>query len=140
MQAPIKNCSICKFREETMCKRKRKDIANIEQPTCIHYAPSLYHQFIKYFEEEWIDRGVYQSTDFITRFDISRHLATHYLYKVMTLNEHLLFRIKKHNKSYYIKRGCEFVLKDYDNGESVVDAITQADQFRKDGVKIFIEK
>ena len=130
MESPIKNCPICKFREDDTCKRKRKLIENIEQERCVHYAPSLYHQFMLYFENDWLDRGVYQTTDFVDVFNISRHLARHYLYEILTLQEHKVFRIKKHNKSYYIKRGCSFTLDTYENGEGVHDAYTQAEQFK----------
>lgn len=124
-----------------MCKRKRRKIDGIDQPTCIHYTVSLYHQFSNFIDNDWNMRGVYQSTDFIDMFNLTRHLATHYLYKVFTLNEHRLFRVKKHNKSYYIKRECPFTLEDYINNEKgVVDAISQVEQFKRDGVKISIDK
>lgn len=139
MEAPIKNCSICKFREENQCKRKRKLVANIDQERCVHYAPSLYHQFINYYENDWIDRGVYQTTDFVNIFGISRHLAGFYLHKVLTLQEHKTFRIKKHNKSYYIRRNLEYMVPDYPNDEDVFDAYSQAMKFKKDGLKILVD-
>lgn len=140
MTPPLKNCSICKFRDEDTCKRKRKLITNIEGDRCVHYVSSLYHQFMLFFENEWVDRGVYQTTDFVDVFNISRHLARHYLYEILTLQEHKVFRIKKHNKSYYIKNTCEFVLDSYDNDEHVTNAYTQAEKFKRDGVKILITK
>ena len=95
---------------------------------------------IKFYNEEWVEDGVYQTTDFVEKFGISRHLAGHYLYKVMTLQEHLLFRYKKHNKSYYIKRTCKYMVPGYENPSCVVDALSQAEQFRKDGLKVRIDK
>jgi len=140
MSASEKNCEICKFREDDMCKRKRKAITEIVQPTCIHYAPSLYHKFIKFYNEEWVEDGVYQTTDFVDVFSISRHLARHYLYEILTLQEHKVFRYKKHNKSYYIKRSCKYVIPEYPNPNGVYDALTQAEQLKKDGLKIRIDK
>lgn len=139
-EVPLKNCLICKFREESTCKRKRKAVDSIEIERCIHYAPSLYHQFMLFFENDWDVRGVYQTTDFVDVFNISRHLARHYLYEILTLQERKLFRIKKHNKSYYINRECKYTMSEYPNGEAVQDAFTQAEQFRKDGCKILIDK
>ena len=139
-EVPARNCEICKFREDNFCKRKRKDISLIDQPTCIHYSESLYHRFIKFYNEEWIENGVYQTTDFVGIFGISRHLARHYLYEILTLNEHKVFRYKKHNKSYYIKRSCKYTVPGYVNSRDVVDAYSQAEQFRKDGLKILLTK
>jgi hypothetical protein len=139
-EVPTCNCEICKFRVDEFCKRKRKNVAQIDQPNCIHYSESLYHRFTKFYNEEWVDRGVYQTTDFVGIFGISRHLARHYLYEIFTLNEHKLFRYKKHNKSYYIKQSLDYTLPDYPNSKTVVDAITQAEQFKKDGLKIRIDK
>jgi len=139
-EVPLKNCEICKFRDETNCKRKHKDIALIEKPTCIHYAESLYHRFIKFYNEEWLEDGVYQTTDFVDVFGISRHLARHYLYEVLTLNEHKVFRIKKHNKSYYIKRSCNYIIPEYPNPKGIESALGQAEQLKKDGLKIRVDK
>lgn len=93
---------------------------------------------MKFYDEKWEVDGVYQTTDFVDVFNISRHLARHYLYEILTLQEHKVFRIKKHNKSYYIHRDCKYVVP----SENVVaiDAYTQADQFKKDGVKILLDK
>ena len=140
MDPPERNCSICKFREEEQCKRKRKPVESITQTHCIHYAPSLYHQFMKYFDEQWVEHGGYQTPDFVDVFGISRHLARHYLYEILTLQEHKVYRIKKHNKSYYIKQTCKYMMPDYPNDKAVIDAISQAEQFRKDGLKIRIDK
>ena len=139
-EVPLRNCEICKFREDDHCKRKRTAIADIDQPRCVHYAQSLYHKFIKFYNEEWHDNDVYQTVDFTDIFGISRHLAQHYLFKVLTLNEHKVFRYKKHNKSYYIKRSCKYIIPEYPNPGSVVDALSQAEQLKKDGLKIRIDK
>lgn len=95
---------------------------------------------MKYFDEQWVEHGVYQTTDFVDVFGISRHLARHYLYEILTLQEHKVYRIKKHNKSYYIKQTCKYMMPDYPNDKAVIDAISQAEQFRKDGLKIRIDK
>lgn len=139
-EVPERNCETCKFQEDDFCKRKRKPVSEIDQTHCIHYSASLYHQFIKFYNEKWEEEGVYQTTDFVDVFNISRHLARHYLYEILTLQEHKVFRIKKHNKSYYIKRTCKYTIPEYPNPSSVYDALTQAEQLRKDGLKIRIDK
>ena len=139
-EAPVKNCEICKFREDDHCKRKRKAVDAITQDTCIHSTPSLYHQFIKFYNEQWVENGVYQTTDFVDVFNISRHLARHYLYEILTLQEHKVFRIKKHNKSYYIKQTCKYVHEEYPNDKTVTNALSQAEMFKKDGLKSRIDK
>ena len=48
--------------------------------------------------------------------------------------------IRDSNKSYYIKRTCKYTIPEYPNPSSVHDALTQAEQLRKDGLKIRIDK
>jgi hypothetical protein len=60
-----------------------------------------------FYHNEWEWDWVLQTTDFIDKFGITRHLARHYLYEIMVRQEHWLFRVKVFNKAYYMKRTDE---------------------------------
>lgn len=99
------DCLLCKHQQnDEFCKRKRKNISEITITDCHWYEESLYIKFRNFINNEWDDKEVYMTTDFIDRFGISRHLARHYLFDVFTRNEKLLFRVKQYNKAYYFKR------------------------------------
>ena len=98
-------CSMCKhFLAETKRCKKRKLLEPEQLKPCKYYDNYLYKMFVDFLNTEWLDDHYYMTTDFTDRFNISRHLARHYLYEILTLQEHRLFRVKKYNKAYYIER------------------------------------
>ncbi len=102
------DCLLCKYqRDDNYCKRRRKLISDVTQTDCMWYETSLYILFRNFIKDDWDDKEVYMTTDFVDKFNISRHLARHYLYDVFTRNEKVLFRVKRYNKAYYFKRTPE---------------------------------
>ncbi|HOJ97294.1 MAG TPA: hypothetical protein PK024_10720 [Methanospirillum sp.] len=98
-------CIECKFqKDEKLCRKRRKNLDEVSASDCRYFEPSLYYQFRKFIEEEWDERNVYMTTDFVDKFNITRHLSRHYLYDIFTRKERMLFRVKFYNKAYYFKR------------------------------------
>jgi len=107
--SPSFHCNICKYVdvEHNRCKKRRKflDDPMIEcLNTCQHYDSSLYRLFMEFFENDWKNNEVYFTTDFTDRYNITRHLARHYLFDILVRKEKVCFRVKRYNKSYYFKK------------------------------------
>lgn len=58
-------------------------------------------KFNDFYEREWQTDLVYVPSDFITTFNIDRHLARYYLMQMVY--EKKLFRVKYTNKTFYVK-------------------------------------
>lgn len=107
-------CVFCKYvdKDEGRCKKRRKLLSDVgDITTCIFFDNSIYQHFIEFYNNEWDENKGYYTTDFTDKFGISRHLARHYLFKIMVVREKLLFRIKEFNKATYFKRTDENLAK-----------------------------
>lgn len=66
-------------------------------------------KFKDFVENEWDDDYMYTPSDFIVKFGITRHLSRYYLMDLVY--QHVLFRVKYANKTFYGKHDDVWISK-----------------------------